>query len=487
MSLSPIVMSLVFSILVLNNSQGSVENQTKPSRLEVEQALRKAVEFYHWEVSSHGGYVWRYSSDLTYRRGEAVVGPTTIWVQPPGTPAVGEAMLGAFEATDDPYHLDAARDAAYALCKGQMHSGGWHYSIEFDPTKRPDFDYRENPGRTRRSGRSYRMTNLDDDTTQAATRLLVQVDQALDFEDPKIHDAATFALQSLLNHQHPNGGWYVWWLSFDEPLSTEDYPVFPAAFPDDWPRQWPNDWTGRYVTNDNLMSDMIETLLLADRVYGDPHYLQAAKRAGDFLILAQLPEPQPAWAQQYDLKMHPAWARKFEPPAISGGESQSILGALMTLYEATGEAKYLEPIPAAIAYFKRSTRSDGRLARFYELETNRPLYFTTDYQLTYQDDDLPTHYGFVIGSRIDRLEQRYLELREAGPRPVTPESSTALSFSTKLANEAQQVIDSLDPRGAWLGEASNGTPIIESATFVRNVSLLSRYLRSLAVSPHEAP
>ena len=51
--------------------------------------------------------------------------------------------------------------------------------------------------------------------------------------------------------------------------------------------------------------------------------LAAAKRGGDFLLLAQMPEPQPAWCQQYHPDMHPVWARKFEPPAIACSESES--------------------------------------------------------------------------------------------------------------------------------------------------------------------
>src|SRR5690606_15434487 len=101
---------------------------------------------------------------------------------------------------------------------------------------------------------------------------------------------------------------------------------------------------------------------------------------GDFIRLAQLPKPQPAWAQQYDADMHPAWARKFEPPAVSGAESQGVLRILMALYRRTGERRFLEPIPRALRYLKASRRDDGRLARFYELGTNRPLYLTTKYE-----------------------------------------------------------------------------------------------------------
>ncbi|RUL84313.1 pectate lyase [Tautonia sociabilis] len=458
--------------------QGEGGGRTDPPRDEALLALKTAIEFFHWEVSSHGGYVWRYSSDLTSRRGEAVVGPTTVWVQPPGTPSVGEAMLDAYLASNDPDALDAARDAAYALCKGQMHSGGWDYSIEFDPSKRPEFDYRENPNRPTTAGRNRRRTTLDDDTTQASIRFLVRLDEALGFEDARIHDAASYALDAVLRAQYPNGGWYVWWDRFPEPPSEQEYPVLAASFPETWLREWPNTWEGRYVTNDNLMSDLIDTLLLAHRTYGEQRYLDSARKAGDFLVLAQLPEPQPAWAQQYNVAMHPEWSRKFEPPAVTGGESQGILQALMRLYDATGEETYLEPIPRALEYLRRSRLPDGRLARFYELETNRPLYFTKDYTLTDSSDDMPTHYGFIVSSRLDRIAAEYEAIRARG-RPAAPEAPGPPRLSSGLAERAREAIAALDGRGAWVEEADNGSPIINSATFIRNVRVLADYLAAV--------
>ena len=47
---------------------------------------------------------------------------------------------------------------------------------------------------------------------------------------------------------------------------------------------------------------------------GDDTYLEAAKRGGDFLVLAQLPEPQPGWAQQYNFDME--ITKKISPDAF---------------------------------------------------------------------------------------------------------------------------------------------------------------------------
>ncbi|HEY8504010.1 MAG TPA: pectate lyase [Gemmataceae bacterium] len=441
-----------------------------PTRAEAEAALRKAVGFFRSpEVSRHGGYVWRYNAaDLTRRRGEGKATESMAWVQPPGTPTVGEAFLDAHEATGDRYYLDAARAVAHALARGQMRTGGWFYSIEFDPEKRLAFGYRDVPPRRRQQTKS----TLDDDTTQSALRFLMRTDKSLGFEDEKIHDAVRYGLDNLLRVQFPNGAWYQWWDASVDRRSENDFPVKPAAYPESWPRTWDNKWTGRYFLNDNVMANVIDTLLVAYDTYGEERYLAAAKKAGDFLILAQMPGPQPAWAQQYSPEMHPVWDRKFEPPAVTGGESQGVMRTLMTLYRRTGEGKYLKPIPKALAYLKKSRLPDGRLARFYELKTNRPLYFNRDYRLTYSSADMPTHYSFIVGSNLDRIEAEYERLRQADPSELKrPQERPRPRMSRGLAEQARRVIDAMDGRGAWVEEGQ-----IESRTFVNNVRALARFI-----------
>ncbi len=89
-------------------------------------------------------------------------------------------------------------------------------------------------------------------------------------------------------------------------------------------------------------------MLEAARIYGEAKYKAAAEKAGGFILLARMPEPQPARAQQYDRDMHPTWARRFEPPAISGRESQDVMKSLLLLYQETGDKKYIEPLPRTI-------------------------------------------------------------------------------------------------------------------------------------------
>ncbi len=473
-----------------------------PTREEIIAALHQATAFQHDHAARHGGYVYASSADLSLREGEGTTDDSTIWVQPPGTPAVGEAFLDAYEATGDEIHLKAAQDAGRALLLGQRQSGGWYYSISFAPAERKKALYRlDLEGRFLPEGvspkdrqsdggwavwkrRKYEgnLTILDDDVTQAATRFLVRLDKTLDFKDSDVHLAALYALQSLLTAQYPAGGWSASWDRFQAfPPSEKEYPIVKASYPKTWSKTWPKDFTGCYVANDELMSRMVDTLLHAHETYGDEKYLNAAKRAGDFLILAQMPDPQPAWAQQYDANMQPVWSRAFEPPAVCGRESQEIIATLIRLHSVTGEAKYLEPIPKAIAYLRSSLRPDGRLARFYELETNRPIYFTRQgggrHELTYSDDRVASGYGYIVDSRLDELEAAY----QAAAKGEMP-----LALSTPNAETVRKVIASLDERGAWVEpgrlrhhkvEPPGG--VINSATFASNVAILCRYLESL--------
>jgi len=451
-------------------------------------ALRNATAFFTGRVTTEGGYLWRYSEDLARREGEGKASASTVWVQPPGTPSVGMAFLEAYEATGEAVYLEAARRAGDCLVRGQLRSGGWDYRIEFDPAERPRYDYRVDPHRKSKKVRN--ITVLDDNTTQAALQLLIRLDKALGFQEAKIHEAARFALDRLLEAQYPNGAWPQGFLG---PPDAAKYPVKKAGYPESWSRTWQKSpYHTFYTLNDDVIADVIRVLFEAERTYHEQRFRQAAEKAGDFFLLAQMPDPQPAWAQQYDADMRPAWARKFEPPAVTGGESQGVLRTLLALYRETGQRKYLEPIPRAIAYLRRSQLPDGQLARFYELKTNKPLYFTLQYELTYRDDDMPTHYSFKVGQALDRIEREYQRaVTQVGAgegskqlKSPMPKSKRPGRPSPRMVAQVKGVIAALDAQGRWVEDGTlryhgKGDPtrrIIDCGTFIHNVRVLSNYL-----------
>ncbi len=454
----------------------------------VEAAMKQATRYFHDQVAVRGGYVYTYSADLRQRKGEGKATPTEIWVQPPGTPSVGMAYLRAHAATGDEQFLAAASDAGRALMFGQLMSGGWTASIDFDPQGPRADRYRNGKGRAK--GRNY--STLDDDKTQAALRFLMELDKALQFRDAEVHEAVQIGLEALLAAQFRSGGFPQGWRA-----PVADQPVLPASFPDyDWRTENRiKEYWDYYTLNDGLAGTVARTLELAHQTYGDAKYRDALIRLGDFLLLAQLPEPQPGWAQQYDFRMRPMWARKFEPPAVSGRESEDAMETLLFIHQLTSDPKYLEAVRPALAWLKRSLLPDGQIARFYELQTNRPLYLTRDsYQLTYDDTNLPTHYGFKARPRIERIERQLAELKAAHGATGAESKPTSPRQLKALRADAERILGELDAQGRWLiddegrpvvgdANATDSAAIVSSERFGKNLTRLSECLQAIRSSP----
>ena len=93
---------------------------------------------------------------------------------------------------------------------------------------------------------------------------------------------------------------------------------------------------------------------------------------------------------------------------------------LIKIARYTGDKKYLEPIPRALEYLKKCLLPDGRVARYYEFKTNKPLYMDAQYQLTYDDSAAPSHYGWKQPARFEQIEKAYQDARSgAATRPRT--------------------------------------------------------------------
>lgn len=477
--------------------------------------LKRAAKFFRANASSHGGYVYYVSEDLTEHIGEGIATPDQIFTEPPGTPSVGRAYLEAYEATGDRFYLDAATETGHALIHGQLESGGWSQRIDFDPHGTHVGRYRDGTGK-RQAGDMGKKANpnhssLDDNQTQSSIQFLARLDHALEFKDVTVHEAAEYALDHLIAAQFPNGGFPQGW---NEP--AKQYPVLKASYPPEWPRIWPHDEYFKYYTlNDGLVGTVSDTLLTAYEVYKQKRYMDALERLGDFLIRAQMPDPQPAWCQQYNFEMQPTWARKFEPPAICGFESEDAIKTLMKIFRATGDRKYLEPIPRALAYLRTCVLPDGQMARYYELKTNRPLYMTRKpgvsgnsnspgyYDFSYSDKNLPSHYGWKQTPRLEAIATEYAALQNGGGGTlkviqrfnpagklvaVDPTEAVAAPSADQLEPEVRKILEDLDNQGRWVtvydgktrlvGQPrfKKGFRFIASNVFNYNVEILSEYI-----------
>lgn len=459
--------------------------------VEARDCLARATAFMR-SIATEGGYLWRYAADLSVRAGEEVATPTQVWVQAPGTPAMGGAFLRAYEVTHDDAFLDAARDAAWALVRGQLQSGGWDYVIEFDPANRGQWDYRTDAGTTESGasrGRRNRST-YDDDNTQSALRFLMAfLDSAAhqpDVRDGAIREALDYGLARILDAQYPIGAWPQRWDGV--PHDAARYSIKRASLPQEYPREQPEgSYYSYYTFNDDTHRDLVMTLIEAWHRTGRDEYLAAARRGADFLLLAQLPEPQAAWAQQYNAAMEPAWARAFEPPSITAGESAAVVRLLVDLYLEFDDERYLQVVPPAIAWFERSRLAPGRWARLYELHTNRPIYGDRDGRIHYTLEEITEErrsgYRWEGDFGIPAAIRYFNDVTRAGREKWLVEHRQEQPMSNeRLSSEARRLIADLDDSGRWLVERRarridpEAREWIETGVFIRNVNVLCDYL-----------
>jgi len=440
-------MNKILLICILLYSHGSFIAQ-KNSELEniakqAEICLGKGIA-YMQTLSIEGGYVYNYTLDGKENWGEGRTNNRTVEVQPPGTPAVGMSYLKAYKTTKRKDFLKAAEDAANALILGQNELGGWEHKIYFDRPK----------GKT---------VSFDDNQTQSAISFLMALDQEID--KPELSKAVEKALEMMIESQLDNGG---------------------------WPHQYP--WQGNYhdyaTFNDQGINDCIRVMIEADRYYDNPEIEKSLKKVGRFMLISQLPPPQPGWAQQYNEFLQPAWARTFEPPAVCPSASVHNINSLIDLYLHTGSGQYLEPIPDALRWIKESKLPNGKWGRFLEIGTNKPLYYDRGrirvdsvHQLSLERR---TGYGYETDIQ-NTLEKRYLQVLG---EIENPEIDKNIKLSG-LAKQAHQVVKNQDKFGRWIvkndkfrkevrGKRWDGEyryeDRISSALFNSNVSVLCDFL-----------
>ncbi len=456
----------------------AAEEGPYPDVAVVTAAMKKATHYYQSRLAVHGGYASSWDPKALVGRSESRESKTLIEIQPPGTPATGLAFLKAYRATGDKVFLEAAKGAAQALLECQLASGGWSADFDFDSEQVKKYHLRSQleAGDTER-GKRQAMTTLDDNKTQSALLFLVEL-RALPeaAEMPGLKQGLEFGMERLIAAQYPNGAWTQ---QYDGPADGAA-PVIKARYPADWSRQWSKvKYTGYYTLNDGNMEKCVQLLLRAYDLTHEERYLASAKKAGDFFLLAQMPEPQPGWAQQYNRDMEPVWARKFEPPAVSGGESLGVLQALHEIWVVSGDERYLSPIKSALSWLKASALADGTHARFYELQTNKPLYFVKDsYELTYSDSNLPTHYSFKLDyvnrdvAQLEKLLERSREeLVEHRKGPATEKKWA--SSAKGVTDKVRAALKEQNEEGVWVKKGE-----IDSREFIRHMNALSWYVET---------
>ena len=472
-------MKTLRTLLLIAAPLTAIAEDSLPDPVAVLKAMKKATAFCTSKLAVQGGYASAWPRDLAHGITEHSQSSTVISIQPPGTTTIGLAMVKAWQASGDSQFLEAAKAAGKALISCQLASGGWTDDFDFAPEKAArHWLHQAQLAGDRDAGKRQNTSTLDDNKTQSALLFLLELAHLPECKDDAVlQEALKFGLNSLIAAQYPNGAWPQ---QFSGPADPST-PVKPARYPSDWSRQWPKEkYTTHYTLNDGNHQRAVELLLRAHELTGDERYLASAKKGGDFLILAQMPEPQPVWAQQYNSEMEPVWARKFEPPCVTAGESLGAMETLHLLHVVTGDEKYLKPLSAAVAWYERSSLPGGLYARFYELRTNRPLYFVKDsYELTYADDNLPTHYGFKldhISRDLAKFKEQLLQPQEKllQKRSAPSSEKSWTSQAKSVASKVNSALKSQTPEGIWM-EGDE----IDASLITKQLIALSRYLEGV--------
>ena len=272
----------------------------------------------------------------------------------------------------DWYATPAARRIADNVLTHQSPEGGWPKNTPLNLPARPDAD----PGLT---------NTFDNQATTLPLAFLARMTTATG--DAAYAAAFQRGLDYVLTAQYPNGGW------------PQYYPLRGG-------------YHDRITFNDDAMVrvlTMLRDVAEGREPYGfvDPaqraRASAAVSRGVDVILKTQVRQDGrlTVWCAQHDaVTLAPAWARRFEPPSLSGSESVGIVRFLMSLEHPSPEVR--AAIEGARAWFERSAIRDTRLesyvnaegqpdrrlvpvpgadplwARFYDLQTNAPIYMGRD-------------------------------------------------------------------------------------------------------------
>jgi PelA/Pel-15E family pectate lyase len=296
----------------------------------------------------------------------------------------GNALL---KQKADWYASAEARAAADAVLLYQSVHGAWPKNTDLLAPATP-----EALAAIEQGGKA---NTIDNNATTVPMHFLALVYQGT--QEAKYRDACLRGIAYLLASQYPNGG-------------------FPQFYP------LRKGYYSHITYNDGAMINTLETLRdvaegRAPYAFTDPGLrtkaADAVARGIDCILKTQIRQDGKltAWCAQHDEKtLEPAWARKYEPPSLSGGETVGIVRFLMSIKQPTpeiiaaieGAVDWLNAVVLRGVRLESKRGADGRTehwlvkdpagpplwARFYELGTNRPLYLDRDSEFHYDFSEI---------------------------------------------------------------------------------------------------
>jgi pectate lyase len=297
---------------------------------------------------------------------------------------------------DEWFQGDEGRKAMNCILSWQTEHGDWPKNM--DTTKQPFSGDRKKPAGT-----------FDNEATTGELRALARAICVTG--DARYKQAFLKGFDHILTAQYPNGGW------------PQFYPLSKGYH--------------RHITfNDGSMIRLLQFLrdvtTKEDFAFLDDDRRTAAARAIrkgiDCIIKCQVvvDGAPTVWCAQHDAEsLVPVQARSYEHPSLSGAESVGILLFLMSLDEPTPEV--VRAVKAGAAWIEsakiegfryRKSKTEPALikdpkarplwARFYEIETSRPIFSDRDGVVKYDIEQIGserrggyTWYG-TWGERVAR-------------------------------------------------------------------------------------
>lgn len=425
-------------------------------------AMKRATEFMVEKVSCEGGYVWTYLPDFSRRWGEMEANPTMIWIQAPGTPAMGQGFLDAYQATGDEYYYSAAQQTAAALIRVQHSSGGWNYVADFageESLRQWYATVGRNGWRLEEFQHYYGNATFDDRTTISAAAFLLRLyaEKREDIYRPALDRAVRFVLDS----QYPSGGW-------------------PQRFPlmEGFSKHGNPDYPEFITFNDDVTAENIDFLIACYRQLDDPRLIEPIHRGMNLYIITRQTPPQAGWAMQYTLDLQPAGARTYEPKALATHLTARNIHQLLRFYSMTGDRKYLAAIPDAMDWLEAVrlppdlAGARGTHPTFVEIGTNHPLYIHRSgsnvvngrYYADYDPKNTVGHYSSFRSVDMAALRNRYTQALATPPEeavrnsPLHAPRGPARMTSTRASDQepgridptqASRLVAELNADGYW--------------------------------------
>ncbi len=346
------------------------------------------------------------------------------------------------------YASAAARAIADEVIRWQSPEGGWPKNTDLAAAPSPEV-----LGELARHGGA---NTIDNGATTTPLRFLALMVQAT--EDPRYRAVFDRGFDYLLAAQFQNGGW-------------------PQYFP------LRKGYYSHITYNDDAMVNVLTVLRDSSAGKRPYDFVDAARRARaasavargiDCILRTQIKQngKLTAWCAQHDeTTLEPAWARNFEPPTLSGGESVGIVRFLMEIEQPTPDI--IAAIEGAVAWFQavaihgvrleEFTGADGKRdkrvvadpkagplwARFYELGTNRPVFTGRDkvirYALSEIEHERRNGYSYyvtgiasLLGKDYPRCAQTQQGMTHAFP-PATRKLSAPLPSRSRVLVSSTEI------------------------------------------------